>query len=314
MTFSAFLKRCALAFMLALGCSAFADSLTNATIAPAVEPVTARDFYNAGTELLAAKKFTEAEQMFLSALAAQDQRVQPPALYNLGHARFADGLAALKKGPSGQSIDAQSGQADLKAGSAIQRGQAALMDNDLSKLIAAYIDGHGARRGLNTVESAVRQALQTYGDTLRKWQQADDDFKSAAELNPSDADAVRNAQIVDQYIARLVDSLRQMQSLAAMLGARHKQLNDVLKQIGGRIPKPNMPPGAPGDKDEDDGVQPESLRGMEEGATRTGKPIGERLSREEAGQILNGISLDAARRLSMTEAKTNQNQNSSLTW
>src|SRR5580692_6744551 len=91
------------AFLLALGCSAFADSMTNA-VAPTVEPVTAQGFYNAGTELLAAQKFTEAEQMFLSALAAQDERVQTPALYNLAHARFNEGLAALKKGPSAQSI------------------------------------------------------------------------------------------------------------------------------------------------------------------------------------------------------------------
>lgn len=301
------------ALLLALGCSAFADSETNAIEAMA-EPVTARDFYNAGTELLAAQKFTDAEQMFISALASQDARLQPPALYNLGHARFDDGLAALKKGPSSQSIEAQGGDADLNASSAIQQGQAALQGNDLSKLIAAYLDGHGARRDLIDVEATVRQAIQTYGDTLRKWQQADDDFKSAAELNPRDANAARNAEIVEQYIARLVDSLRRMQELAAKLGRQHKQLNDILKQIGGRIPKPNLPPGAPGDKDEDDGLQPESLRGMEEGATRMGNAIGEPLSREEAAQILNGIPLDAAKRL-VIESKTARNRpNSGLTW
>lgn len=299
--------------MLALGCCAPAEAQTNA-IAPAVQPVTARDFYNAGTEMLAAKKFSEAEQMFQSALAAQEERVQPPALYNLGQARFADGLAALKKGPSAQSINAEGSEADLEAVSAIQRGQAALADNDMSKLIAAYVDGRGARRDLRAVEAAVRQALETYGNTLRKWQRADDDFKSAAELNPADADAARNAQIVEQYIARLVDSIHQMQRLGAMLGDRHKQLNDLMKQIGGRIPKPNLPPGAPGDKDEDDGLQPESLRGMEEGATRIGNPIDERLSRDQAAQILNGIPLDAAKRLSMTEAKNPHLQSPSHTW
>ena len=93
MTLCANAKRCLLAFMLALGSSSFADSLPK-SVAPPVEPATARDFYNAGTELLAAKKFTGAEEMLLSALAAQDERVQPPALYNLGQARFADGLAS----------------------------------------------------------------------------------------------------------------------------------------------------------------------------------------------------------------------------
>ena len=59
-----------------LACSAFADLQTD-SIAPAVQPMGARDFYNVGTELLAAKKFADAEQMFVSALAVQDERVRP---------------------------------------------------------------------------------------------------------------------------------------------------------------------------------------------------------------------------------------------
>ena len=307
-------KRWLLASMLVLTCSAFADIQKN-TIAPAVQPVTARDFYNAGTDLLAAKKFNEAEQMFQSALAVQDARVQPPALYNLGHTRFSEGLAALNKGPSAESIGARGNGADLAAGASIQRGQAALANDDLSKLIAAYLDGHGTRRDLRAAEAAVRQAVQTYGETLRKWQRADDDFKSASELDPADTDAARNAQIVEQYIARLVDSLRRMQSLAAGLGDRHKQLNDILRQIGGRVPQLNLPHGASGDNDDDDGVQPESLRGMEEGATQTGKPNEMPLSRDEAAQILNGIPLDSAQRLMMNETKTGHNlEKSDRTW
>jgi tetratricopeptide (TPR) repeat protein len=298
------LKWCVPASLLALACSAFADLQTN-TVAPAVQPVTARDFYNAGTQLLAAKKFTDAEQMYVSALAAQDANVQPPALYNLAHARFADGLAALKKGPSAQSTTDQGNNADLQGGLAIQRGEAALAENDLSKLIGAYLEGLGARHELRAAQAAVRQALQTYGETLRKWQQADDDFKSAAELNPADTNAARNAQIVEQYIARLVDSIRQMQQLGAKLGGRQKKLDELMKTIGGRIPKPNLPPGAPGDdKDQDGGIRPESLEGMQEGASQTGNPIGVPLSRDAAAQILNGIPINASQRLMMNETKT----------
>src|SRR5580698_2252289 len=150
------LKRCALAALLALACSAFADDETN-DIASAVQPVTARDFFNAGTEQLAAKKYTEAEELFESALASQDANVQPPALYNLAHARFADGMAALKKGPSEQSITPQGNDADLEASSALQRGAAALAENDMSKLIAAYMDGLGARHDVRGAEAALRQ-------------------------------------------------------------------------------------------------------------------------------------------------------------
>lgn len=303
------------ASLLALAGSAFADFQTNA-IAPAVVPVTAREFYNAGTELLAAKKFNEAEQMFQSALAVQDERVQPPALYNLGHARFDDGLAALKKGPSAQSIAGQGAEADLKARSAIQQGQSALAENDISKLTAAYLSGLGAHRELRAAEAAVRQAMRTYGATLQKWQRSDDDFKSVTELNPANADAARNAKIVEQNIARLVDSLRRMQNLAAMLGSGQKQVDETLRQIGGRIPKPNLPPGAPGDMDQDDeGLLPESLQGQKEGASQMGNAVEPPLSRDEAAQILNGIPLDATQRLLKDEPQAGRNpRDSSLNW
>ena len=62
----------------------------------------------------------------------------------------------------------------------------------------------------------MRAAMETYGNTLLKWRRAADDFKGAAELNPGDTNAAHNAEIVERGIARLVDSLRQMQ---AMMGA-----------------------------------------------------------------------------------------------
>jgi tetratricopeptide (TPR) repeat protein len=281
----------------------------------AVAPVTARDFYNAGTELLAAKKFSEAEQMFQSALAAQNERVQPPALYNLGQARFDDGMAALKKGPSAQTLAGAGNTAGLMAGQAIERGETALTENDLSKMITAYLAGRGARHELNAIEKAIQKAMDTYGDTLRKWQRAEDDFKSAAELNPADTNATRNAEIVAQYIARLVDSLHQMQRMSATLGGRHSQLNGVLRQLRGRIPAQDLPGGGDGDDDDDEGIQPESLRGLKEGASRSGKEFQVPLSPDEAAQILNGISLDGSRRLPMSEAKNGKTEKkNNLTW
>ena len=112
------LKKLALLLPLAIGCRALAADETNA-----VAPVTARDFYNAGTKLLAGKKFTEAEAMFQSALAAQDERIQPPALYNLGHARFDDGVEQLKKGPDAQTVTAKGNAALAAGGRAILEGE-----------------------------------------------------------------------------------------------------------------------------------------------------------------------------------------------
>ncbi|HEY5041928.1 MAG TPA: hypothetical protein VIK53_07985 [Verrucomicrobiae bacterium] len=291
------LKKFALLLALAIGCRALAVDETNV-----VAPVTARDFYNAGTKLLAGRKFTDAEQMFESALAAQDERVQPPALYNLGHARFDEGVELLQKGPDAQKVTAQGNEALAAGGQAIRDAESALAENNLNKMIYAYIEGHGARHDVRDAEKAVQLAMEIYGKTLTAWQRAADDFKSAAELNPADTNAARNAEIVEQAITRLVDSLRKMQQLAGALAGQHQRLNDLLNQLKGRIPKENAPPGAAGDDDEDnEGMQPDSLAGQKENAAREGDQMQVPLSPEQAGQILDGLSLDAGRRLSMSD-------------
>ena len=267
-----------------------------------VSPVTARDFYNAGTKLLAGKKFADAERMFQSALAAQDERVQPPTLFNLGHTRFADGAELLKKGPDAQKVAAR-GNAVLAAGDhAIGAAGAALAENNLDKMIAAYLEGRGVRHELREAEKAVQAAMETYGKTLLKWQRAADDFKGAAELNPHDTNATHNAEIVERGIAKLVDSLRQMQQRAGMMGKQKQDLGKLLSKLKGQIPAPNAPPGAAGDDEEDEqGRKPDSLAGQKENAGREGEQMQAPLSPERAGQILDGLSLDGTRRLSMSD-------------
>ncbi len=281
---------------LASGCPAPAQDA--ARLPP---PVTARDFYNAGTALLAAKKFAGAEQMFESALAAQDERVQSPALYNLGHARFADGLERLKQGPDAQRAAAQ-GDAALAAGAhAIPSLEAALTETNLSRMVAAYLEGRGARRQLREAEKAVQTALETFGYTLRQWQGAVEDFKSAAELNPADANAARNAQLVERAIARLVDSLQTMQQMAGQMGGQKQQLDQLLGKLRGRIPAADAPPGDRG-FDDDENPQPESLAGQRETAPREGgRERRVPLSPDVARQILDGLSVDGARRLPMSD-------------
>src|ERR1700759_274159 len=54
-------------------------------------PKTPRELFNAGTQNLRAKQFSEAESYLESVLASQTQQFEPPALYNLGHVRFSQG-------------------------------------------------------------------------------------------------------------------------------------------------------------------------------------------------------------------------------
>ena len=265
-------------------------------------PVTARDFYNAGTRLLAATNYVEAEKLFQAALATQDEAVQPAALYNVGHTRFDAGLARLKQGPDAQKLAGQ-GQTALAAGEqAVRHAESALADNQLGKLIAAYLEGRGARHDLRAAEKAVAAALETYGKTLEQWQRAADDFKGVAEMNPGDTNAVRNAEIVDRGIARLVDSIRKMQEMMGLMGRQKQDLGKLLSKLKGQIPAPNAPPGSSGDEDdEDQGLKPESLAGQKENAGREGDQLQVPLSPDQASQILSGLSLDGTRRLEMSD-------------
>lgn len=267
-----------------------------------IAPVTARDFYNAGTKLLAARKYDDAERMFQAALSAQDDRVAPSALYNVGHTRFASGLERLKKGPDAQKATAQ-GQSALDAGDqVIHRSESALAENDLNKMIEAYLEGRGARHDLREAEKAVSAAMESYGKTLEQWRRASDDFKGAAELNPADTNAAHNAEIVERGIARLVDSLRKMQQMMGMMGKQRQDLGKLLAKLKGQIPAPNAPPGPAGDDDDDDqGITPESLVGKKETAGRQGEEMKTSLSPDQASQILNGLSLDGTRRLDMSD-------------
>ncbi len=299
--FTTIIKR-ALPLLLAASWRALAVDATNV-----VPPVTARDFYNAGTRLLAGKKYDDAEKLFQSAVAAQDEPVQPAAVYNLGHARFAEGAELIKKGPDAQKVSARGHAASAAGEQAIRRSESALADNNLDRMIAAYLEGRGARRELRDAEKAVAAAMEIYGKTLQKWQRAADDFKSAAELNPADTNATQNAEIVERDLAQLVDSLRKMQAMLGAMGKQRADLGKLLGRLKGQIPGPNAPPGAPGEDGEEDdngknGKHPEDLVGQKENASLQGKEESpSALSPDQAGQILEGLSIDGGRRLSMSD-------------
>ncbi len=277
-------------------------------------PSTPREYFNAGTQKLKEGKLKEAEALFQSALAAQSERLQPSALYNLGHVRFAQGVEELKKGPSARPSVTQAEGAGQSAEDAIRDADDALGGTDIQKMIAAYMRGRGARRTLREATKAVRQALETYGTTLSKWQRSSGDFKSAVELNARDSQASQNAEIVDRNIARLIDTLRQLQQAAMAMGQKKQELADKMKQLRGKIPEDQMPPGAAGD-DEEEEDQPNGPRPEDkESAGKEGEEQ-MRLSPEQAAWMLEGFKLDSDRRLPMGQEKTGEPKNrTGKTW
>ena len=282
----------------------------NADISMLPRPVASenpRELYNAGTEKLSAGKLSDAETLLESSLAKQDERVQPPALFNLGHVRFAQGKEELKKSPDAAATSKRSRAAGAAGAGAIQTAADALASNDVQQMVEAYFAGRGVRKEMRAAAEAVQHAMEAHGKTLMKWRRALSDFKSATELNPADTNAVKNAEVVAQAIAKLVDSMREMQESAAGLGGKQPELNGLLKQLKGKIPAPNAPPGAAGEEDEEgDGGErpmPESLAGLQESATDSGKEPGLKISAEEAGQLLNSIQPDG-KQLPMGQGET----------
>lgn len=280
---------------IAYGAMSDATNADHSISPPSIIQESARGFYNAGTEKLRTGKWNDAEPLFTASLAKQDERLQPAALFNLGHVRFAQGNEELKKsGPAG-AVTKRTRAAAVEGAEAIQKATDALASNDVHQMVEVYFTGRGIRKEMRAATEAVERAMEAHGKTLSKWRHSLDDFQSAAELNPADTNAAHNAEVVAQAIAKLVDSLKEMQQAAAGLRGKHEELNGLLKQLKGQIPAPNMPPGAPGEDGEDDdgGEQPrpESLSGLKEGDNSDG---GQELniSPEKAGELLNGFQPD----------------------
>jgi hypothetical protein len=265
-------------------------------------PSTPREFFNAGTQKFQQGKLREAESYFESALASQITRLQPPALYNLGHVRFGQGVEELKKGPAAGPTAANGQAAAQSADEASREADEALQSEDVNKMVAAYLHGRGVRRELKAATKAVKRAMETHGTALAKWQRSSGDFKSTVELDKTDKDAEQNAETVDRCIAKLIDTLRELEQIAMALGNKGNELKEKMQALKGKIPAPDMPPGAPGDDDEDEDTPQGQKEGQKEGPTKEGEETA--LSPEQAAWLLEGFQLDSERRLPMGQKTT----------
>jgi len=268
-------------------------------------PTNPREFFNAGTQKAQEGKWRDAEPWLQTAVASQQAGLQPSALYNLGHTRFGLGAEELKKSPDGKQTAARARAAGSSAAAATQTVNEALASDDLPKMLEAYQRGRGARREIKAATQAIRRALEVHGNVLTKWQRAAGDFKSAVELKPDYADAQHNADVVDRHIAKLVDSLREMQSAQTGLGQKAAELGAAMKALRGKMPgpSPGPTPGPGGDEEEDEDAPFGPQPGMQEGLGREGKEIP--ISPEQAGQLLDGFKLGGNARLPLSPGNEN---------
>jgi len=266
-----------------------------------------REYYNAGSIKLREGKLREAEAFLQSVLASQQERLQPLTLYNLGHVRFRQGVEELKKGPTKGATLNQGQGAGQSAANAITGAEDSLREGNVQRMISSYLRGRGARKELKAAMSVVKRALETHGVALLKWQRASADFQSALELNPKHTEARHNAEVVDRNIAKLVDSIRELQEMAAMLGKQKEELRQKMQQLKGQIPEPNMPPGAEGEEEEEEDQPKGPEPGQKEAPAKQGEEI--TLTPEQAGWLLEGFKLDSERRLPMGQESTTEPRN-----
>ncbi len=279
----------------------------NSTSAP-----TPRELYNEGTQHLQSGKLREAEAALQMAVAANRDEVQSPGLYNLGLARYRQGLQALKDGPSKANADARGSAAGATGDQALRAADAALVSNEVQAIVNAYMQGRGARKDLKGAVEAVKRAMEQYGAVLRRWERSSGDFKSAAELRPSDDKARTNAANVDAAIAKLVDQLNQMQQMMQALGKQREELKEKMKQLKGKLPEGMQPQGESGDDDEEE-EQKEPQKGHEEGPSRDGQK--QLISPEDAARLLETLKLDANRKLPIGDGDPTKPKNrTGKTW
>ena len=258
------------------------------------QTITDRETYNEGTVLLNQGDFTSAEMHLYSVVAGNNERIQPTALYNLGLARFAIGAEALAKGPDAKQVSRRAVASSTSADRALQDGLNAMQQGEQNALIRAYLRGRGVRKQLKEAIKALEEALDVYGDVLSRWQRASGDFHSTVELRTDDEDAAHNADVVDRHIAKLVDSIMQMQAMMEGMGEQMEGLEQMLEQLGGMVPDEIGDPG-PGEDGED---WPDGLKeGVEEGKGREGDEIP--ISPEDAQRLLESFQLDRGRTLPM---------------
>jgi len=255
-----------------------------------------RELFNGGTALLNQGKLREAEAALQAAVTSQREPIQPPALYNLGHVRFKQGTEALKEAAKPGALRERDAKALAYGSQALGALDAAQNSTEVEAMLSAYLQGRGARRELKGALEAVKKAMDIFGGTLTRWRRSSGDFKSTHELQPANADAKSNGDVVDRHIAELVDEVNQLlQQMQAMAGQR-AELLEKMKKLRGKLPEGEMPgPGEGEEDEEEDGKKPEQNIAEKQAPSRDGQE--QQITPEDAMRLLETLKLDSNRKL-----------------
>jgi hypothetical protein len=209
----------------------------------------AHGLYNEGVTKLAGNELREAETAFRRAVETNYDRVQPAALYNLGHVRFLQGKETLKGEGNRQQLLDSSDAATAFAEEVIRHVTPIAESDDVNELIGAYMEARAARKRLRLTKEQSTRELDLLGSALFRWRRSVGDFRSAHELNRANTDASFNADVVERHIEELLKFKRKLEEQQGNGGKQREKLKELMKCMRGKIPK-DMQRGS--DEEEDD--------------------------------------------------------------
>jgi hypothetical protein len=243
-----------------------AIALLAATATPAPQPAPP-ELYNRGLEKLQGKDLREAEKSFLDAARTNEESVQPQAVYNLGHVRFLQGKETLSGEKNRQQL-LDSGQAGTAlAEEVLRKGDSAVLgDQDVRTLVERYNEARAARRQLRMPREETTRALELLGSALKRWRSSADNFHSAFELEPSNADAKFNADVVERHISEQLNFKKKLEEQQSGITQRRKELRELMKKLWEQIPPEFRQEPQEGDEedDDDDGEEEDGKKGEKE--------------------------------------------------
>lgn len=282
---------------------------------PEFAELDARELHNLGTQRLAQKDITGAEDALRASLERDRDALRPGTLHNLGHVRFGRGREALGGKTRGDITDLSIARSYVEAADAdiddigdmitfLDREKAAKREPDYTGAVSTLGSAINTFRTMKkeSIPAADKHLTHRAG-VIAAWTRSVGDFRGAHELDNADTDAKTNADRIEELLRSLRRETEALQEAQADQRRKLEELRAAIKELIKRIPPDKLPESAAGEGEDDDfGLgqkQPQGGSGnkqSEDGAE--GK-----MSEQEARNTLEGIRDELGRKMSTTGNK-----------
>ena len=271
----------------------------------------ARELHNRGTRRLAEGDLAGAEEALRASLGRDADALRPPALHNLGHVRFGKGKLGLGGKTAGDVTELSIARSYLEAADAdisdmqdqielLDRAKAAGREPDYVPATSALGGGIETYRTIKKLIPKEEAMVAKRNGVVATWTRALGDFRGAHELDATDAQALANAETIEELLRAL---RRETSALAETIEAQRKkleELRDVIRELVKRIPDDKLPQNAEGEEADDEDFLPPERRKPKStsGSDKQGKEGEEqKMTEQEARGSLEGLKNEFGRKM-----------------